>query len=577
MYTRIKNVQIIISLLKQHGIRRVVISPGSRNVPFVHSIETDPFFQCYSVLDERAAGYFALGLAEAAGEPVVISCTSATATCNYLPAMAEASLRNIPLVALTADRDYRHLFQMEDQQINQSGMYAGYAKIAVNLPIARDADDEWFCVRSANEALLELRRGKPGPVHINYQVVISSEFPLKELPKYRKISRTEGLPAPEKLAELAAAVGKARRILVLCGMLSPSERLENALAEFSRKTGAAVSCDMLSNFGRGEFLRTCLAAESMDGIEFKNFVPDLVITLGGHVWSFIKYKLRSAGGNFAHWHISPKGELNDAFKSLTEIFECRPEEFFELLNSAGHFTPDGAYLNLWRARLESVKYPELGFTNFRAVSALLEAAPENSLLHLCILNSTRLTNFANSRKNFSAFANLGADGIDGSLSTFLGQSKGCGRLAFIIIGDLSFIYDMGSLNSDLSANQRIFVINNFCGSEFYNNFGGAITTLPKHIAAAHKTRAETFARSLNVKYLSASNDGELAAALAEFAAPSGLPIILEVFTKPEKDCGVLMQFYSMNRKTALSRSIKNFARRALAKIGLLEAFRKLRK
>ena len=577
MYTRIKNVQIIISLLKQHRIRHVVISPGSRNVPLVHSIETDPFFRCYSVLDERAAGFFALGLAEASKEPVAISCTSATATCNYLPAVIEAKKRHIPLLALTADRDYRHLFQMEDQQINQVGMYAENAKFAVDLPIVSDSDDEWFCVRKTNEALLELERGDAGPVQINYQVVISDEFPLKELPKYRKISRTKGIPDKEKLGELVDVVRSSRRILVLCGMAERSDRLEIALSEFSKKTGAAVSCDMLSNFQSKDFLRTCLVAESMNGIEFKKCVPDLVITLGGHIWSFIKYKLRSAGGKFEHWHISPKGELNDAFKSLREIFECAPADFFECLNSSGNFNFDGAYLESWKARIGKVKYPRLGFSNFRAVSELFEALPEDAMLHLCILNSTRLSNFVNSPKKFRAYANLGADGIDGSLSTFLGQSKGRENLSCIIIGDLSFIYDMGALVSELSANQRIFVINNFCGSEFYNNFGRAIHTLPKHIAAAHKTRVETFARSLNAEYLSASGTSELAEALPKFVSRSDVPIVLEVFTNPNEDCSVLMDFYAMNAKAPVSRSIKNFAKRVIGKMGLLETFRKLKK
>lgn len=105
MYTELKSYQIIIALLKKYGIRHCVLSAGSRNVPFVHSVEEDPYFKCYSVVDERSAGYFALGLAQELNEPVVISCTSSTATCNYWPPVAEAFYQGVPLLVLTSDRD----------------------------------------------------------------------------------------------------------------------------------------------------------------------------------------------------------------------------------------------------------------------------------------------------------------------------------------------------------------------------------------------------------------------------------------------------------------------------------------
>ena len=123
MYTELKTYQIIIALLKKYGITHCVLSAGSRNVPFVHSIEEDPDFHCYSVVDERSAGYFALGLSQELNQPVVISCTSSTATCNYWPPVAEAFYQGVPIVVLTSDRDPEMLGQWEDQMINQVGMY----------------------------------------------------------------------------------------------------------------------------------------------------------------------------------------------------------------------------------------------------------------------------------------------------------------------------------------------------------------------------------------------------------------------------------------------------------------------
>lgn len=133
MYTELKSYQIIIALLKEYGIRHLVLSAGSRNVPFVHSVEEDPYFTCYSVVDERSAGYFALGLAQELGEPVVISCTSSTATCNYWPPVAEAFYQDVPLVVLTSDRNPAMLGQWEDQMIDQVGMYDRHVRKSVNL------------------------------------------------------------------------------------------------------------------------------------------------------------------------------------------------------------------------------------------------------------------------------------------------------------------------------------------------------------------------------------------------------------------------------------------------------------
>ena len=132
MYTELKSYQIIIALLKEYGIRKCVLSAGARNVPFVHSVEEDSFFECYSVVDERSAGYFALGLAQQSGEPVVISCTSSTAACNYWPPVAEAYYQNVPLVVLTSDRDPALLGQREDQMIDQVGMYDRHVRKSVN-------------------------------------------------------------------------------------------------------------------------------------------------------------------------------------------------------------------------------------------------------------------------------------------------------------------------------------------------------------------------------------------------------------------------------------------------------------
>ena len=167
MYTSLKNYQIIISLLKQNNIRHLVLSAGTRNIPFVQSVENDPYFKCYSVVDERSAAYMALGMSLRLNEPVVISCTSSTATCNYFPAMAEAYHQGGQLIVLTSDRNPALLDQREDQMINQVNMYGTFVKKAVNLPIINTEEDFWHCQRLVNEAILATYHHGKGPVQIN--------------------------------------------------------------------------------------------------------------------------------------------------------------------------------------------------------------------------------------------------------------------------------------------------------------------------------------------------------------------------------------------------------------------------
>lgn len=249
MYTELKSYQIIIALLKKYGIRHCVLSAGSRNAPFVHSVEMDPYFQCYSVVDERSAGYFALGLAQELGEPVVISCTSSTATCNYWPPVAEAFDHGVPLIVLTSDRNPAMLGQREDQMIDQVDMYGNHVKKSVNLPVVETRDDFIFCQRLVNEALMELDHHGRGPVHINIPMkAYNNSFNVKKLPDVIRFERLD-LFTPENIWEAKLErLRKAKRILVICGQKSkPSNTLEEQLNKFFVRYNTALSMEYMSN------------------------------------------------------------------------------------------------------------------------------------------------------------------------------------------------------------------------------------------------------------------------------------------------------------------------------------------
>lgn len=188
-YTDERNVQILIALLKKHGIKHIVASPGSTNVTFVGSVQQDSFFEIYSCVDERSAAYMACGLAAEIMQPVVLSCTGATASRNYFPALTEAYYRKLPVLAVTSTQEESKIGQLIPQVIDRSIQPADTVKMSVHLQTVKDDDDQWNVMLKANMAILELNHRGYGPVHINLTTRYSKKFAIKSLPEVNKISR----------------------------------------------------------------------------------------------------------------------------------------------------------------------------------------------------------------------------------------------------------------------------------------------------------------------------------------------------------------------------------------------------
>ena len=554
MYTELKTYQIIIALLKKYGIKHCVLSAGSRNVPFVHSIEEDPDFHCYSVVDERSAGYFALGLAQELNEPVVISCTSSTATCNYWPPVAEAFYQDVPIVVLTSDRDPEMLGQWEDQMIDQVGMYDRHVRKSVNLPIIHDHDDEIYCQRLVNEALLELNHHGTGPVHINVPMKsYNNSFNIKKLPEVTKFERL-CLDSEKALWDTnIETLKKAKRILVTCGQNSyASPDLKKSLSEFFKKYNSTISVEYMSNVDleEGLNLNVCMDARYVTNKKVKELLPDIVISFGGNIFSGIKEQLRKFDGEFEHWLIQEDGRVVDLYKSITTIFECKPEYFFQYcVESAGTAENDLVYHKEMKQYVDSVAYPDFPYSHVYAIKEVVEKIPSDSILHLSINDSIRIANFFKLNPNIKTYANIGTHGIDGCLSSFLGQAAAVDKPSFLVIGDLAFFYDMNALRlRHIGNNVHILLINNEGGSEFYFNHMWKNNASDLHTTARHHTKAEGWVRSNNFIYLSAHDKESLGAALQEFMRDDlDAPVFLEVFTEMKADSDVIYDFFDLSR------------------------------
>lgn len=564
MYSSVKNVQILISLLKQHNIKYFVNSPGSRNTPLVHSIENDPDFTCFSIVDERSAAFFALGLSEALDEPVCVTCTAATATCNYAPAMKEAYERNIQLVALTADRERYELFQMKEQLINQVNMYNEFVKYAIDVPEVKNLDDELYANRIINEALLELNHNGKGPIQINYSVVDWGKFSVENIPKQRVISRIEKEEINSE--ELKKKLENKSRIIFYIGMdISKNDELTKLLNIVEKQYNCVVLCDNYSNIDGEHFINASVLGECITRNEIDKMIPDLVITIGTVFYSPLRNYLASKKYNFEHWHIAVDGVINDAFKKLTTVFECLPVEFLNAIqNESGNNSYQ--YYKQWKDRIDKVQYNNLGFSNFSVIKDFCNKVPENSIVHASVLNAIRISNYFGFKDSVKCYANVGADGIDGALSTFIGEANATDKLSFLLIGDLSFLYDLNSIDYVDKNNMRILVINNYAGAEFYKNFGlKMIPTLDKHVAARHHTKIKNAILSKNVEYIKAENQEELNDGLKKLVGESDKPIILEVFTDANTDASTLKKFWSDNRIENSQEKVKKILKKVLSK------------
>ena len=552
MYSSLKNVQILVALLKKYGVKHIVISAGTRHTPLVCSVEHDSFFKTYSIVDERSASFFAIGLIEKLREPVAVCCTSGTAAANYVSAANEAFCQQLPLLLLTADRNPYYMFQQEELMIPQENLYSSVCKKVVTLGHVRDEKDFWYSARICNEALLELTQGECGPVHINF--VVENDYPIKQgivdfkeetLPDVKKIERLTLEDSDDEWKKWAEKLKKSRVLIVYGqkGVLTDKEK--KTIDDFTEKYNCVISKDLIANLHVKYAISTYALGRSLNYSELKELSPDIIITMNANSISEIKGRMIDFKTSFEHWHVSGKGNISDPFKCLSNVIACSPQTFFrrfsELVdnNEIKH-----SYYNQWNDAYERIgekgclNNEVIPYSSMYAIQQYLKKIPDYSLLHIANSNSIRMASYFDVKEHVEVYDNRGAHGIDGSMSAFIGQAYINENLSFLVIGDLSFFYDMNALwNQYVGNNIRILLCNNFGGAIFhtYPNTEN-VPTLDEHLGAAHQTNAKEWVLSRGFKYLSATNKEELDLAMNELMVEkSEQPIILEVFTDKEMD------------------------------------------
>lgn len=575
MYTSLESIQIVISLLKKFGIRHIVTSPGMRSVPVAHSVENDPFFITHNVVDERSAVYYAIGVVLETNEPCVVVCTSAQATRNYLPGLTEAYYKKIPIIALTGDCLREVAGQLHEQSLWQENQYPRDAvKYSCTLPQIKDKADYDYVARLVNEALLELDHHGKGPVHINFQTSYATNFPVKELPDIRKISRYDvNTIAVEKLNTFVHSFTGKKIVLLFGADMPKDEKTIEAIKTFADKYNAAIWVEHFSNLNIEEAIYPWFAMTAMTDDELLAYMPDVLITFGEIVGinrlSFIPTKLQ---GTFRHIRVNPDGALRDTYNSLTDIFENTTEEFCSAFISVKENSEqDKSYIEMCR-NVAQAEYPDYPFSYAWIAQQFSTVLPSEANLHLAINNSIRWMNHFKIPAGVVAHGNTAAYGIDGCVSTFLGQAAVSNKMSFLMVGDLAFLYDMNSISIkelQKKTNIRIIIVNNNGGGEFRQNLrhSNFIEDVEKNIAAGgHNFRAKGWVESCQYEYLTASSKEDFLQLLPHFVEDDGKSKVFEVFADSEGDKKSLELIFSANQllSSKMQSSLKNFVKRNLS-------------
>ena len=560
-YSKEVNVQILVSLMKAYGIRKVIASPGTTNINFVASVQQDPFFEIYSSVDERSAAYIACGLAAESGEAVALSCTGATASRNYIPGLTEAFYRKLPVLAITATQHPGRIGQNMAQVIDRRAVLNDIVNLSIQAPMVHTDEDKWALNVQINRALSELKRHGGGPVHINLETSYNKDFSLKELPQARVINRIcygDDLPKLPN-GRIAIFVGDHRKW---------SDKLTKAVDEFCMKYNGVVLCDQTSNYrGKYRILANLVSAQSQ--YFSPCLLPELLIDMGNVSGAYMSCNPKQV------WRINPDGEIRDTFRKLTSVFEMEELAFFEAYNALNDPKEvHNEYYNDFIAERAKIaeKIPELPFSNPWIAQQTVNRLPENSVLYLGILNTLRSWNFFETPGSVTCYSNTGGFGIDGGVSALVGMSlANKEKLYFGVVGDMGFFYDMNALgNRHVGNNIRLMLINNGRGTEFRNydhpaaRFGDDADyymAAAGHYGAQSHELVKHYAEDLGYEYMSASDKEEYLSAAEKFLTPelTEKSMVFEVFTdhKCESDAIKIMNNLEVSAAGSAKQIVKN--------------------
>lgn len=581
MTTNKTTISSLVEICAQKGITQIVLSPGSRNAPLAIAFNRHPKINCYVIVDERCAAFFAMGIAQQTQKATAIVCTSGSAALNYAPAIVEAFYQRIPLIVLTADRPVEWVNQGAGQTIQQRDIYKNF--ILKSYELTQEAkvstDDLWYNDRLVNEAINLAHFPKKGPVHINIPLrepLYDLTKATKHVPKIQEVISVEKTLSDAVFEKIKTTWTKSKKKIILCGLMEKNEQLNNALEELSHDPSVVVITETTANLW-SENYNPCIdrLITTIEQKEKRKFSPDLLVTIGGAIISkkikafFQKSKPKN------HWHIDPAGVEMDTYQSLTQTIPVTPAYFFKKINilapshrmtssSSNDFktsketskeTSKNTFQNTWKSKdLQTKKnhqqfLKKTKFSDLKAFEIILKNMPTGSNFQMGNSASVRYVQLFNQRKDIIYNSNRGTSGIDGSTSTAIGAAVASGKPTTLVCGDLSFFYDVNALwNQYIPANLRIIIINN-SGGGIFRIIPGPSTSdeLDEYFEVTQQRTAEPFAKMYNLNYQKADSTKSLEKVISNFYNQSSRKknraAILEVFTPRKTNDKVLAEYF----------------------------------
>jgi len=551
--------QLVIASCIVHEIEHIVISPGSRNAPLIIGFNVSKKFKIESVVDERSAAFFALGIAQQTRKPVALVCTSGSALLNYYPAISEAFYSNIPLVIISADRPANLIDVGDGQTIRQENVFENHILFSANLGNGND--------RELLEKALQTATDKKGPVHINvpfedplYEIITAENIDAEveklksKIVKIEEKSLLKEIPLDvDDLQKFADVWNASTKKMVLVGEHFPDELLQIQLEYLAKDPSVLVLVENTANVSHPKFIN------SIDKLifpfaedELAEFKPDILLTLGGMIVSKkIKEQLRNYKPKH-HWHADAL-RAYDTFHCLEHHFKVSPQLFFSqffFLTKSKESNYQQFWLHKKEFRLQKHRefIENCAFSDLKVFSSILSTVPNHTQLQLGNSSVIRYAQLFDSNKTWRIFCNRGTSGIDGCTSTAIGAAFAVKQNTLFITGDISFVYDSNALwNNYIPNNFRIIVINNGGGGIFRFIPGPQQSGALDYFETPHRLTAEHLCKMYHFEYATAKNETELQHQLSNFYEDSSLPKVLEIFT-PRLENDQILKAYFNNLK-----------------------------
>ena len=317
------------------------------------------------------------------------------------------------------------------------------------------------------------------------------------------------------------------------------------MGSFSDKYNCVFGVDKLSNLHGKGTLEMARAGRAYCEKQLE-LMPDVIISIGGNSVADYKFQLKRAPKETEHWIVNQEGRVADPFKRLTKVFEGNTVEFLTRMDHYGKCCAHD-YCEHWERCTEQVVMPEFDYSNMYTVQKVMERMPADSIFNIANSTTIRIAQYFDLDESIQVYGNRGVNGIDGCVSAFIGQAAASpNKLNYLIVGDLTFFYDMNSIwNRYVGKNVRIMLNNNEGAALFHFNQGiQNYPTLNKNVAAEHFATAKGWVEAQGFRYLSAHNKEEFDENLEYFIKEnSDKPIFFEVFTHKDEDAKIQHEFY----------------------------------